>query len=307
MRPPCETVQRDFLPDLRMVVARKLSFLDFSQTEIAKRMELTQAAVSKYLSDTNAAALPDIVDEAASRIVELILAGAESDAVVEEVCSACMRSRIGGSICRTHKEKVESLREVDCQICVHLLGGRDDALSGRAAVLRDLQEGLGVLESIDGFGLVMPQVRANLVACGPRARSVDDVAGVPGRITMIDDKPRALLSPQFGASSHTSQLLLYGIARWTKVRACLCISGRDLVASAAEEVGFRVLRLRSPAVDANEIVSEIRGVRGPAKTASLPAVRIPGGIGVEPILYLFGSSATALAEKCSSIVKRLSV
>ena len=307
MRPPCETVQRNFLPDLRMVLAKKLRDRGLSQTEIASRMELTQAAVSKYLSEMNAVSLPDEVEDTASNIAEMIFSGAEPDAVVEEVCTACMTSRIGGGICRLHKEKVESLRSADCRICVNLLGGRDDALSERASVLRDLQDALRTIESLEGFGIVMPQARANLVSCGPGAKVIDDVAGVPGRITMIEDKPRALVSPQFGASSHTGQLLLYGLSRWPRIRACLCISGREDVAVAAKMAGFRILHLREPAIDAKEIVAEIHSSRGPARNTAMPAVRIPGGIGVEPILYLFGPSAARLAEESSTIIRKLSL
>ena len=50
MRPPCEIVQRDFLKAVRTFVARSLRDEGFSQTEIASKMDLTQAAVSKYLN-----------------------------------------------------------------------------------------------------------------------------------------------------------------------------------------------------------------------------------------------------------------
>ncbi len=302
MRPPCESVQRDFLPDLRMVLAKKLSSLGLSQTDIAKRMEITQAAVSKYLSQEREIRLDSLVEESATRIAELIASEAEADAIVEELCSSCMQSRIGGSMCKLHRERVSSLSSLNCQICVQLLSGREDSLSGRSSVLRDIQDALRMLESSESFGIVMPQVRANLVTCGSGAKSVEDVAGVPGRITMVNGRPRAPLPPQFGASRHTAQLLLHAIARWPSVRSCLCVSGRDEVVRAAERTGFSVIRLRQPAVDPVEIASEIQNHRGLARKTKNPAVCIPGGIGVEPILYLFGADAASLCELCLDLV-----
>lgn len=305
MRPPCETIQRDFLPDLRMSLAKKLSRLGLSQTDIAKRMEITQAAVSKYLSQEKSPRLGPLVEATATKVADLIVSGAEADAVVEELCSSCMQSRIGGSICKRHRQSVLSLGSLDCQICVKLLSGESDSLAGRSAVLRDMQDALRIIESSESFGLVMPQVRANLVACGSGARTTEDVAGVPGRITMINGKPRAPLPPQFGASRHTAQLLLHATAKWPTVRSCLCVSGREEVVCAAESVGFYVIRLDKPTVDPEEMAAEIRSHRG-RKDAGNPAVCTPGGIGVEPILYLFGKSATELSDLCIGLVVDLS-
>lgn len=306
MRPPCETVQRDFLPDLRVVLAKKLRDHGLSQTDIAAKLELTQAAVSKYLAREDDVRLVADVGDAASRIEALILSGAPADRLVDQVCSTCMQSRIGGGLCRLHRERVDSLDRANCQICVHLLGGRDVTLAARASVLRDMEHALRRIESFAGFASIMPQVRANLVSCGDGATSTEDVAAVPGRITMIDDRARALVPPQFGASSHTAQILLSAIKKWPKVRSCFCISGREEVALAARRVGFSVLRLKEPAANSGTIGSAIQSGRGPPKNTVAPAVHIPGGIGVEPVLYLFSASASKLADMCQEIIDILS-
>ncbi len=50
MRLPCERVVNDVLPAVRSLVAKELRSKGYSQTEIAELLNLTQPAVSQYLS-----------------------------------------------------------------------------------------------------------------------------------------------------------------------------------------------------------------------------------------------------------------
>lgn len=51
MRPPCETIVKDIFPAFRALVARNLiKRYNFTQVEAAKKLGITQPAVSYYLS-----------------------------------------------------------------------------------------------------------------------------------------------------------------------------------------------------------------------------------------------------------------
>ena len=300
MRPPCEIVQRDFLRTTRAFVAKSLKEEGLSQTEIASKMDLTQAAVSKYLSQPlTKTKLAGDIDQLSQKLTELIVIGESSaDQIVREICSACMRSRLGSTLCEMHQDKVPSLKVVNCQVCSQLLGGRDDDLVDRASVIGDILEALRIIEQSVSFELIVPQVRANFVACNDQATTVKDVAGVPGRITIIDGRARALTSPQFGASHHTAELLLQAKKTWTRIRACLGVSGREEVVKFATKSGFQILSMREPEIAASKIVKALRAMKqAPGPRTSYPAIHVPGGFGVEPILYLFGPSAKELSER----------
>ena len=300
MRPPCEIVQRDFLRAVRTSVARSLKEEGFSQTEIASKMDLTQAAVSKYLSQPlTKTKLAGEIDSLSQKLTEMIKTSeSEADQIVREICSACMRSRLGSTLCEMHQDKVPSLKAVNCQVCSQLLGGRDDELAERALVISDILEALRMVEQSESFEAIVPQVRANFVACNDLAETVKDVAGVPGRITIIDGRARALISPQFGASQHTAELLLHAKSTWSRVRACLCISGKQEVVKIATKKGFQVLSLKEPESAAFGIIKSLKDTNQiPGRRISFPAIHVPGGIGIEPILYLFGPSAKELSEK----------
>ncbi|UCH05260.1 MAG: hypothetical protein JSW05_03600, partial [Candidatus Thorarchaeota archaeon] len=209
MRPPCEMVQREFLPYVRASLASRLREAGMSQNAIARRLNVTQAAVSKYLSqETTEGQLASHISVLSEKLSSMIIDGkSPADLMVREICSTCMYLRIGSTICLMHRERVPSLGEVNCQICTGLLAGSEPTFAGRAQILRDMQEALAMLEVASGIGRLMPQVRLNLVACDETANTTADVAAVPGRITLVENRVKALTAPQFGASRHTATLI----------------------------------------------------------------------------------------------------
>ena len=304
MRPPCEIVQRNFLRVVRTFVARALSESGFSQTEIASNMNLTQAAVSKYLSQPVVKTrLASEIEILTNKLTEMIRSGdSAADKMVREICSTCMRSRLGSTLCEIHQEKVPSLKTVNCQVCAQLLSGSDDDLSERAIVISDMVDALRTIEASESFVEIVPQVRANLVTCNRNASSMEDVAGVPGRITIIDGRARALVSPQFGTSHHTAKLLVDVKETWTRILSCLCVSGREAVVKSAKKIGFKVVTLQDPESTATKIIKALKSAEDiPGTRTTYPAIHVPGGIGVEPILYLFGPNAQELSVRCVNL------
>ncbi len=308
MRPPCEIVQRDFLRAVRSLVARSLSENGYSQTEIATQMDMTQAAVSKYLSQPiTKTKLETEIEVLSKKLTDMIMSGeVESEILVREICSTCMLSRLGSSLCEMHQSKVPALKSTNCQICSQLLGGSDTNLSRRAVVIGDILEALRIIETSDSFVNIVPQIRTNIVVCDESAKSSKDVAAVPGRITVIDGRARALVSPQFGASSHTSELLILSKAIWTTIRSCLYVSGSETVTKAAKSIGFKIVHLEESESTPKRIIESLHASKQiPGPKIAYPAIHSPGDFGVEPILYLFGPNAKQLSEKCVKLSKSL--
>jgi predicted fused transcriptional regulator/phosphomethylpyrimidine kinase/predicted transcriptional regulator len=304
MRPPCEMVQREFLPYVRASLASRLREAGMSQNAIARRLNVTQAAVSKYLSQkTKEGQLGDQISALSEKLSRMIGDGnASADLMVREICSTCMYLRIGSTICMMHRDWVPSLGEVSCQICTGLLAGSEPTFIGRAEILRGMQEALAMLEEAPGIRRLMPQVRLNLVACDETASTTADVAAVPGRITLVENRVKALTDPQFGASRHTATLVLWAKSVWPGVRSCIGISGRSEIIEAAKIMEIPMIRLKEPTSDPDEI-SEAARRAAKRIGADIPtvAVHVPGGVGIEPILYLFGPSAPSLASTCISL------
>ncbi|MHA2423945.1 MAG: thiamine-phosphate synthase family protein [Candidatus Thorarchaeota archaeon] len=298
MRPPCELVQREYLPLIRSSLAKNLASLGHSQNQIADALGITQAAVSKYLNQNEGSQqLLSHVSSLTSKLADSINPNSiSSDGLVKEVCASCMALRIGGDICTMHRAMIPSLGEADCQICSQLLGGSDSLLTTRAGVLEDIQTALQLIQQSSVFSHLVPQVRANLVVCDEDASSIADVAGIPGRITIIEGRAHVLQGPRFGASTHTASLLLEMKKSWSHVRACLCISGNSMVIKAAKSQKVRILQLDSSESDHTSIAKSAKAKMNKTTSKSAIGIHVPGGMGVEPILYVFGRSAKGLGK-----------
>ncbi len=305
MRPPCEIVQKEYLPAVRSMLAIALHERGMSQSRVAEQLEITQAAVSKYFSSP---ILPmigrDAIEHLVDDLVDSIVRGeATSDQMVQALCSTCMMLRVGGDICRRHREVVNSLERTECTICTHLLGG-EGPLRGRTQVLMEMEKAVQTIEQCREFVRLLPEVRASLVACSENATTPDEVAGVPGRITDVGGLPRAPARPAFGASRHTAEILLRVKENLPQVRACMCVAADDEIINLVKRAGYRTSLLDRPTGDADEIGRAAGDVLRGTRAKKL-AVQVPGGMGIEPVLYLFGESPQTLATDCVRIAKLL--
>jgi predicted transcriptional regulator len=120
MKTPCELVVGKILPSLRASVVKELSGkYHMKQSDIAKKLGITQASVSQYLSSTRAGSaevtetFPKIktyADDIAKRIVK----GENRYEWSSVLCVACKDIRSDDEFCRMHK--IES-NLAGCDIC----------------------------------------------------------------------------------------------------------------------------------------------------------------------------------------------
>ncbi len=97
MLTPCETIIKRFLPAIRSSITKELfNKYDFNQEEIAKRLGVTQAAVSKYLSGKYAQNIKNLeknkkIKEISKKLSSLIVADRNNKAkLVSHVCNSCI-------------------------------------------------------------------------------------------------------------------------------------------------------------------------------------------------------------------------
>ena len=109
MKTPCELVVGKILPALRASVVKELSGkYDMKQSDIAKKLGITQASVSQYLSATRAGgtkvteSFPKIKTYA-NEIANRIVAGENKYEWYSVLCKACQDIRSGDEFCRMHR------------------------------------------------------------------------------------------------------------------------------------------------------------------------------------------------------------
>lgn len=75
-------------------------------------------------------------------------------------------------------------------------------------VLGQLVEAVDMLSKHPDAHLLLPEIRSNLVMAKSDAKSIQDVAGIPGRLTEVFKKITAPAYPAWGASRYTASILL---------------------------------------------------------------------------------------------------
>ena len=117
----CEIVVKYFLPAIRIVTSKEL-FTKYGKTqvEIAKQLDVTQAAVSKWLNDKVDKKVLELTNDkqikvAGIKIAEKIVKENASEEVLHIICDTCNALR-HPIICNLHKELFGS--ESSCTLCI---------------------------------------------------------------------------------------------------------------------------------------------------------------------------------------------
>lgn len=294
LRLPSEIVVEQVLPTLRVRLARELANHDLTQQEIADDLGVTQAAVSKYVSDS--APVEDRIaehprtQETVERVADGLASGEMGpyDALVE-VLELIRAFEDRGPICDLHEEAMPALQGLGCDLCVR---GRDEALRAEREVLESVRKAARVLATSPGMAEFVPNVGTNVGGALPAAEDPSDVAAIPGRIYAIGGRVEVPANPEFGASRHVATLLLAATATDPGMRGAVNVATDDALLAAARERGTEPLEFDADYDDRAERLRERFEDRG-----EVPRVLYHrGAFGIEPVTYVLGESAEAAAR-----------
>ncbi len=292
-----------FIPSFRRVLVKELRKRGFSQTDIARALGVTQAAVSKMLrstGDTLARDLGDLnvpvkeVEVIASRVADLIARGDINEAgmLANRYWWLILAS---GDACRAHEKY--GWRRSECYICTRVVYPDLDVIRG--LVMADMERALLILSSSKYFPRIIPEVLSNLAVAVPGAKSLHDIVAVPGRIS--PDKKGGILyrKPEFGASRHLGGVLL---SIGGKYRAVINVKYDKLIEEAlvTMEMKFKEFSSRDYP-SANPVAAA-----APALFDECPECSVLVDIGsdyVEPNVYIFGRRATEVANTAITIAE----
>jgi len=290
-----------YIPVMRRLIARELKRRGVSQTEIARMLGITQAAVSKILRsqlaatnvqtrglDVGSTEIRLVAEKAAELLYEKNIN--EAGILVNRYWWLIAAS---GDACRAHERY--GWRKSECYICTKLVYPQLDI--SRGITLADLERGLLILSCSKTFHLLIPEVRSNFAAAIPGARNIYDVAAVPGRISKTANGEILYKRPAFGASRHLASILLSISGRY---RAVLNIRFDERIRRILEDLGV--------------VYGEFSSVEGSGNVAAqvyrvfeeCPSCRVAvdlGGRGVEPATYIFGERAVHVAELAAEIAE----
>ncbi|HUT82964.1 MAG TPA: thiamine-phosphate synthase family protein [Candidatus Bathyarchaeia archaeon] len=311
MRPPCEIIAQNLLPLIRGYVAFDLT-QKMTQQDVAERMGVSQPTVSSYLKSFSTLKERggeeylenDSVKKLASNISSMIETNQPAEKIIHSICSTCISLRIGGLTCRKHLASYSSISQ-GCSGCLPVTD--KGVIDVRQNILRQLDEAVSQIENNPLFGKLIPQVMSNICLCIPNPLTIDDVAAIPGRITKVRERVRALLPPEFGVSDHMAKILLTLNKNNPIIVSLICILYNESVLEAIDNLNLMQISLDNEQfkhfIDQQETKSlEIIGQMSPSEIGVLIH---HGALGIEPIVYLFSDTPKRLVTICSKIAKQL--
>lgn len=119
MKPPCEIVVWYIIPGIRSILAKELFNLGMKQKEISGMLDITQPAVSQYLSDKrgNEVGFNDEIVEMTKELAHDLKNEKISQIdMIPRICEICRKSKAEDILCYLHKEKDGVPK--DCAACL---------------------------------------------------------------------------------------------------------------------------------------------------------------------------------------------
>lgn len=286
-----EIVVDEFLPTFRSLLAADLRERGLTQREVAELLGVSQSAVSKYAhgdvaTDPEVAA-DDRVRDAVERVGEGLASGdvSQVQALVEAEVLVRRLSARGDLLAERHEAANPALADYDGDFRVH---DADSEVRVREQVLSSVRRGVRMLEHTSGFATLIPAVGANLVECTPEADTVEDVAGVPGRILDVMGRTEVPAEPEFGVSAYVATVLLAARAAGSDARAALNVAYSQDAVETLESAGYETAEFDSEGESSGDDSFVRETVAG---AESVDVLYQTGGYGVEPIVYLLADSA----------------
>ena len=119
MKPPCEMVVWYVIPAIRSELAKQLLALGMKQKDISELMDITQPAVSQYITDKRGSELK-LSDDVKALIkdfaIDLYNGDAEKLDIIPRTCDICRFIKAEDVMCQLHHEKGNM--PLECHACL---------------------------------------------------------------------------------------------------------------------------------------------------------------------------------------------
>ncbi len=307
LRVPCEVFVRKYLPEIRSLVIKRISKkYKMKQIDIARVVGVTQAAVSQYLSKETDGTLFDEETLKNIRTLADFLAEQKINAweALQRICNICCSLKQNKKFCKNHIDLYAELGKMEYCTCPKSTLPKQGVFD-KYSVLMKITNALNLLENSLTIFKLVPEVRMNLVMALPEAKTLEEVAGIPGRLTVVDNMVKYFAKPKFGVSKHLSKILLAFMECRKDMLACMNIRNTKRVRDAVKRAGLTLAEIGEDLPLEGREQALINKVKEIAGERSVDAVADPGAKYIEPIIYLFGFDAEDVVKKAISVANQL--
>ena len=172
-----------------------------------------------------------------------------------------------------------------------------------------LEMAVKILEQSPEFAEIIPEVRSNIVMARKKAPTIHDVAGIPGRITVVNGLPKAVARPDYGASSHMARLVLSIMKHDPEKRSALNIKYHPQLVEICKKLGLIVSNYDRNQEPEDVKIKEGSSITWGVEMALASCETIPdviyhtGGWGKEPMIVLVGKDPEEVAQMAVCLAK----
>ncbi|RAP44885.1 MAG: transcriptional regulator [Methanosphaera sp. rholeuAM6] len=119
MKPPCEIVVWYVIPSIRSKLAKELLNLGMKQKDISQLLDITQPAVSQYISDKRGHEIdfdPQVEQYIKDMAIEMKNGDLQPIDLIPKFCHICKTIKTQEVLCQLHREKVNI--PTFCNVCM---------------------------------------------------------------------------------------------------------------------------------------------------------------------------------------------
>jgi len=183
----------------------------------------------------------------------------------------------------------------------------------RLRIINQIKEIYNFISQLRKFSILIPEVRMNISGSLPNARSKEDVAGIEGRITVINGLPKASGEIKFGVSDHTARLLLSAKKFDRSINFVMNLKyNADWVLKIQENTDLELKdfnREKQPEIIKEKEFSTMQWLikESIEKLGKIPdIIWDKGSLGKEPMMRIFGKNSKNMIAKINKIIDAIS-
>ena len=161
---------------------------------------------------------------------------------------------------------------------------------------------------MEKFCKLIPEVRTNIAGALKDAKTKEEVAGIEGRITIVNGLPKAAGDIKFGVAEHTARLVLTSKEFDNSINFVMNMKYTpELVEEIQNKTDLKLVEINRENQPKDVKTKEFSTMQWLIKESIEKDGKIPdiiwdkGSIGKEPMLRLFGINSVDMIEKIEKI------
>ncbi|MFX1391414.1 MAG: thiamine-phosphate synthase family protein [Promethearchaeota archaeon] len=177
-------------------------------------------------------------------------------------------------------------------------------------LINQIREVYSVISKDKDFSKLVPEVRMNISGSLSKAKNKSEIAGIEGRITIINGFPKASGEIKFGVSDHTARLILTAKEFDNSINFVINLKYiPKLIESIKKDTKLQLQEIIRKEQPENVKEKEYSTMQWLINESVKKKGKIPdiiwdkGAIGKEPMMRLFGKNSTDLIRKLEHIIR----